>query len=64
MSLAVRMVGLNARKEISSLDVKRLIGNRCEVIQKRCFERVKDVVSESDIRTSVRSVQLLMGSRN
>ena len=48
MSLMVRMVGLDTRKEISDLEVGEYIGNRCGVIRKRCFERVGNVVSESE----------------
>ena len=45
MSLTVRMVGLDARKEISDFEV----GNRCGVIQKSYFERVGGMVSESEV---------------
>ena len=42
------MAGLDERKEISGLEVRKQIGNRCGVIRKRCFERVGNVVSESN----------------
>ena len=46
MSLAVRMVGLDARKEIGGSEEGKWIRNRCEVNRKGYFERVGGVVSE------------------
>ena len=53
----VRIIGFDAKKKVYGLEVRKDIGNGCEIIQKRCFERVGNVVSEtkgsreSDIRT-------------
>ena len=48
MSLAVRMVGLDAREEIIGLGERKYIGDKYGVIQKGCFERKGDVLSESE----------------
>ena len=47
MSLALRTVEYDARKEIGDLEVTKRVGNRFGAIRKRCFERVGDGMHES-----------------